>query len=76
MNIARKDVQTKRYTVEHAVTYYSFHNKMFSSVLLIFFYFCFSIFFFQGGCKGREWISRDREMSGIRVCDVKLTTNQ
>lgn len=37
------------------------------------FYIClFIVFFFGGGCKGRGWVWRDREMSGIGMRDVKF----
>jgi hypothetical protein len=34
------------------------------------------LFSFTGGCKGRGWISRDRDMSGVGLNDVKFIKNQ
>lgn len=27
----------------------------------------------MGGCKGREWLHRDRKINGIKMNDVKVT---
>lgn len=37
----------------------------------------FSFLFFQGqgSCKGRGWMGRNKEMSGIQMRDVKTTKN-
>ena len=56
---------TKDYTVEHTVTHYSDRNEIFPSDLGL------GIF-----CKGRVWVQRDEEISGIGVHDVKFTKNQ
>lgn len=51
--------------MEHTVTHYSDRNEIFPSDLGL------GIF-----CKGRVWVQRDEEISGIGVHDVKFTKNQ
>ena len=50
--IASEDVQTEGYTVGHTVTYYSFHDEMFS---MLCFWFCLC-FIWGGGCKAEGQI--------------------
>lgn len=45
------------------MTHHSYHSEIFLFP------------FGRGGCKGGQWIWKDREMSGIGVHDVKFTRN-
>jgi hypothetical protein len=51
---------TEGYTVEHTVTYYSFHTEMFSMLFVLFFVCLFVCFLFGGKLQGqrvdmKEW---------------------
>jgi hypothetical protein len=64
---ASEDVWTEGYTVGHTVTYYSFHNEMFSMLWVLFV--CFLCW--GGGCKVERGYG-----SGTGVYDVKLMRSQ
>jgi hypothetical protein len=57
------------------VRYYSFHNEVFSK-LLLFVWAHLWILLLVGVCKGTWWIQGDREMSGAGEHEVKLTDNK
>lgn len=72
---ANEDVWTEEYTMRHTVRYYSFHNEVFSK-LLLFVCICAYVLFWVEACKDTGWIQGDREMSGTGEHDVKLTDNK
>ena len=62
---------TTGHTMGHTVTYYSFHNEMFSMLCFDFVWLCFIL---MGSLQG--WRGGEGEMSGTGVHDVKFTENQ
>jgi hypothetical protein len=71
---ASENVWIERYTMGPTVTHYSSHGKTFS--MFCFCSFVCVCFILGGGCKGKEHIWGDREMSSPGVHNMKLTKNK
>ena len=70
MNVcSSEEVCSEGHTVGHTVTYYSFHDEMFS---MLCFWFCLC-FIWGGGCKAEGQIWRDVKMNKTGGHDVKAT---
>jgi hypothetical protein len=62
----------QRDIVWDTLTYYTFHDKMFSMLVLFCLFFCLLFILFWGALQGQGADTGKREMSGTGVYDVKL----